>query len=151
MQALPFIATAASTAFGVISKNQAAKAQEAQMEQQAKLAETRAVERDLARRKELERASGAIKAARASSGSSIQSPLTQAFLGEANQEIGIARLREFAGEMQTATNLRASAAASRRQRRLRLIGGGIKSAVSLAQAGANLGGGPSAQQLSGPF
>lgn len=105
------------------------------------------MQKDVERRQELNRVQSAIKAARASRGGSLRSPLTQTFLNEANEIIGTERLRAFAGERQTAQNLRTSAAASRRKRRLKLITGSLSTGLSLFQAGATQFGGGSTSSI----
>lgn len=148
MIAIPAAMMVAATAFGVMQQQQAGKAQEQQLKQQSELAETRAIQKDLERRQELDRVQSAIKAARASRGGSLVSPLTQEFLNEANETLGSERLRAFAAERQQAANFRSAAAASRRQRRLALIGGGLKMGASLFQAGMDaFGGGGAASEI----
>ena len=139
MEAALLVAVVAGTVFTALETRAAAKTEESRQKLQAKLADTRAVQRDTQRREELERTIGAIKAARAGPGTGILSPTGLAFLDEANEIISIQRLREVASERQNAANFRAAAAFSRSKARNALIGGGIKSAASIFSFGAGGG------------
>ena len=136
MEVAILVAVVAGTVFTALEQRAAAKTEESRLKLQAKLADTRALQRDVQRRQELERTVGAIKAARAGPGTGILSPTGLAFLDEANQIISTQRLREVASERQNAPNLRAAAAFSRSKARNALIGGGIKVGTALFTFGA---------------
>ncbi len=150
MQAALLVATVASTAFTALSERAAAKTEASRLELQAKLADTRALQRDIQRRQELDRILGSIKAARAGPGTGIFSPTGMAFLDEANEVISIQRLREVASERQNAANFRAAASAARRRGRMALISGALKIGVSIFQFGAGGGFGSFGGGLSNP-
>lgn len=133
MEAALLVAVVTSTVFKAVGTRAAAKTEESRLKLQAKLSDTRAIQRDTQRREELERTIGAIKAARAGPGTGILSPTGLAFLDDANQIISIQRLREVASERQDAANFRAAAAFSRQRARLALIGGSLKVGTSLFQ------------------
>ncbi len=139
MEAALLVAVVATTVFTALETRAAAKTEESRLKLQAKLADTRALQRDVQRRMELERTIGAIKAARAGPGIGILSPTGLAFLEEANEVISIQRLREVASERQNAANFRAAAAFSRQKARMALIGGALKVGTSIFSFGAGGG------------
>lgn len=143
MQAASLVFTIASTVFTALGQRAAAKTEESRLKLEARLADTRAIQRDTQRREELERTVGAIKAARAGEGTGILSPTGQAFLSEANEIITTQRLREVASLRQDAANFRVGASASRQRARFALIGGAFKVGTSLFSfgAGGGFGGG----------
>lgn len=150
MLAALLVAVVASTVFTALEERAAAKTEESRLKLQAKLADTRAIQRDLQRRQELERITGAIKAARAGPGTGILSPTGLSFLDEANQIISTQRLREVASERQNAANFRAAAAGARQSAKFALISGGLKVATSIFSFGASGGFGSSGGGLSNP-
>ncbi len=155
MESALLVATVATTVFTALETRAAAKTEESRLKLQAKLADTRALQRDVQRRMELERTVGAIKAARAGPGTGILSPTGLAFLDEANEVISIQRLREVASERQNAANFRTAAAFSRQKARMALIGGGLKVATSIFSFGAGggfggLGGAPQTSPIPVP-
>lgn len=139
MQAALLVAVVASAVFAAVETREAAKRDEATLELEATLADTRAVQRDVQRREELERVLGSIKAARAGPGSGILSPTGLAFQDEAREVISTQRLREVASERQNAANFRAAASGARASGRNALIGGGLSAATSIFSFGAGGG------------
>lgn len=130
------VLTAASSIMAGMAAKQQAEAEAQQAELNAKLEHTAGLQRDTARREELDRTVGAIRAARGGRG--LTSPTATSFVNEANYYINSDRTVELLNSRQRQADLRASAAQSRRQGRASLLTGAVKGGISLFKTGAYL-------------
>lgn len=124
---------AASVGATALSTRSAAMGEAANLEAQASLSETQALQRDTASRGELDRALSGINAARAANGLSAFSPNAQVLRQNAQQVMDRERLIERANYRQQAQNLRTAATNRRRQGSMSLIGGVFKAGLPIAE------------------
>lgn len=127
---------AAGTIFQGMAAKEQAEAEAAQADLNAKLEDTQGLQRDTQRREQLERTVGSIRANRGGQG--LYSPTSEGFLQEANENINSDRIVEMLNSRQRSSDLRASAAQSRRRGRTSLFSGIAKGGTSLFKTGAYL-------------
>ena len=130
--ALALAQGAASLATGV-SGFQRGNAEAEAMERNARIHETRAVQRDAHSRDELNRTIAGINAARGANGLTGTSPTALALLEDANHVLSRQRQVAVGNERGEARSLRAAAAGRRRTARFSLVSGVLKSGVSIGQ------------------
>lgn len=127
------VASAVSAGAQGIAGSQQAKGEANQMDAEARLEDTKALQRDTQLRDELDRFISAQKSARAANGLSGTSPNALLLMDDANTVSAKERTTQTANDRQRAANLRAGAAGARRSGRLSLITGMAKAAVPIAQ------------------
>lgn len=119
--------------FSAVGASQAAQSDAANMDAQARLADTQALQRDTQLRDELSRFLGSMNSARAANGLSASSPNAMMLMMNANKVSSKERTIQTANDRQRAANLRAGAAGARRRGRASLFTGLARAAVPIAQ------------------
>tara|TARA_R110002012_G_C11677298_1_gene614062 strand:- start:28885 stop:29301 length:417 start_codon:yes stop_codon:yes gene_type:complete len=128
------VASAASAGAQAIGESQAQKQEAANMDAEARLADTQALQRDTQLRDELSIFMSSLKSARAANGLSSTSPNALLLAQNANEISSKERTTQTANDRQRAANLRAGAAGKRRGAKLSLITGLARAAVPIAQS-----------------
>jgi hypothetical protein len=130
----PFmILSAVSVGAQAIGENRAAQQEADNLDAQARLADTQALQRDTQLRDELSRFMSSMQSSRAANGLSANSPNALLLMKNANKVSSEERTRSTANDRQRAANLRAGAANTRRGGRLSLATGILSAAVPIAQ------------------
>lgn len=125
--------SAASSAAQGLSASAAAKSEANQMDAEARLADTQALQRDTQLRDELSRFMSSMKSSRAANGLSMSSPNALLLMQDANKVSSEERTTQTANDRQNAANLRAGAANARSSAKLSLFTGLARAAVPIAQ------------------
>ena len=120
--------------FSAVGESQAQKQEAANMDAEARLADTQALQRDTQLRDELSIFMSSLKSARAANGLSSTSPNALLLAQNANEISSKERTTQTANDRQRAANLRAGAAGKRRGAKLSLITGLASAAVPIAQS-----------------
>lgn len=120
-----------SSAIGASAKGQS---EANNLEAEARLADTQALQRDTNSRDELNRFLGSVKSSRAGSNLSSLSPNALNIINEANRTSNKERLIDTANYKQRAANLRSGARNKRRGARFSLFTGAISAGVPLIQS-----------------
>lgn len=114
---------AVAAAAGAIGMHQAAQGEAANLDAQARLADTQALQRDTINRDELTRFLSSMQAARSANGLSDLSPNAFALRKEASNNSDRDRLTQRADDRQRASNFRSAAKGRRRSGRTQLFAG----------------------------
>tara|TARA_R110000824_G_scaffold401032_1_gene610401 strand:- start:16515 stop:16928 length:414 start_codon:yes stop_codon:yes gene_type:complete len=120
--------------FSAVGESQAQKQEAANMDAEARLADTQALQRDTQLRDELSIFMSSLKSARAANGLSSTSPNALLLAQNANEISSKERTTQTANDRQRAANLRAGAAGKRRGAKLSLITGLARAAVPIAKS-----------------
>ena len=132
MTAMTVLSVGASLAKGA-SNYSTAMSESAQQDLNAKLAETKALQRDTLAREDLIRSESAVRAARGANNLSGISPNASVLFQERRRASDRDRLISRADDRQQAENFRAAARSSRRRAKYSLITGFADAAIPLAQ------------------
>lgn len=127
------VASAVSAGAQGIAGYQSGKAEADNLDAQARLSDTQALQRDTQLRGELERFNSSMKSARAANGLSGTSPNALMLLQNANEVSSKERTTQTGNDRQRSANLRAGATGARRGARMSLITGMAKAAVPIAE------------------
>jgi len=119
--------------FSAAGASAQAKSDANNMDAEARLADTQALQRDTQLRDELSRYMSSLKSARAANGLSGTSPNAMLLMQSASDVSSKERTTQTANDRQRAANLRAGAANARRGAKLSLITGVARAAVPIAQ------------------
>lgn len=130
----------ASAAFTGISGFAQGKAQQANLENQAILAETQAFQRDTYAREELTRFLGSVRAARSANGLSANSPNAYLLNKSARVQSDRDRLIQRNDSLMQAANYRAAAASAGRGAAFSLATGAVSAGIPIAEYGIYNGG-----------
>ena len=125
--------SAGGALFSGVADSHAKKSQARNLDAQARLADTQALQRDTHSRSELSKFLSTTNSARAVNGLSAISPNAMKLLSEANRVSNSERLVQSSNDRQRAANLRAGAMSARRGARLSLITGVVNAGVPIAE------------------
>lgn len=130
----PFTAlTAGSALLKGVAGAKAGNQEAANMEAEARLADTQALQRDTQLRDELSRFMSSMQSSRSANGLSNSSPNAMMLMANANKVSSEERTRMTANDKQRAPNLRAGAKSKRRGVKFSLVTGIATAAVPVAQ------------------
>lgn len=127
------VAKVAGAAFSAVGASAQAQSDANNMDAEARLADTQALQRDTQLRDELSLFMSSMNSARAANGLSTISPNAVLLMQDANRVSSKERTTQTANDRQRAANLRAGAAGARRRGRFSLFTGLARAAVPLAQ------------------
>lgn len=127
------VGSAISSGSQALAANAQGNQEASNMEAEARLSDTQALQRDTQLRDELDRFISTQRAARAANGLSSSSPNALMLFNEANNVSAKERTTQTANDRQRAANLRAGAAGARRGARMSLITGFARAITPLAE------------------